>query len=113
MKKLIPLLLAVLLLAACSTAQEVPTTLPPPTEALSSTESSTESTTAPPPTTETAPAVTEPTNPTGSFGVTVDFSQYTPRETQEALYTRLSPEPITDLRPTAAPTRIYPTESYT
>ncbi|MBR6825383.1 MAG: WG repeat-containing protein [Oscillospiraceae bacterium] len=112
MKKLIPLLLAVLLLAACSTAQEVPTTLPPPTEALSSTESSTESTTAPPPTTETAPAVTEPTNPTGSFGVTVDFSQYTPRETQEALYTRLSPEPITDLRPTAAPTRIYPFPGY-
>ncbi len=92
MKRLLPLFFILcLFLTGCSPTQ-------PPTEPSATTE---------PPPTETAPTEPTETEPP-RLQVSTDFSQYAPQTPVEAKYTRLSPEPLQELRPTSVPTRIFP-----
>ncbi|MBR6826467.1 MAG: hypothetical protein IKM59_07970, partial [Oscillospiraceae bacterium] len=109
MRNLIPIVLCILFLTACATAPEPETTPTATTEAPStSLSTATEPTSRGPESTETVPPETEAVEPETPFSVKTDFSSYTPRESLESLYTRLSPDPIEVFRSTQIPTAIYP-----
>ena len=114
MKRTLPILLILALLLSLSACGG----------GIAPTELQTESTTAPlpsqtdttsppdpsPPSESTEPPITENLEiPIGSSGVKSDFSSYSPSPSYiPAKYTRLSPEPLVDLRPVDKDTLIYP-----